>query len=77
MAPKKKDLSRCECGSDQFLVDVTDTLAVTLTSEGQVWEISKRYDGDYHNLNCARCGRPAPRQPETLASMGSKQKEAT
>ena len=37
----------------------------------------KRYDGDYHNLNCEDCGRPAPRQPETLASMASKQKEAT
>ena len=64
-APKTKDLSKCPaCGSDKFLVDTTDTLEVTLTAEGRIWEFGKRYDGDWTNLNCAKCGRPADRQPD-------------
>jgi len=65
MAPEKKDLSKCPaCGSDTFLVDTTDTVEVTLTAEGGIWEIKKRHDGDWTNLNCAQCHRPADRQPD-------------
>lgn len=59
-----KDLSKCRCGHDEFLVDVTDTLLVTLAKDGGIWEYKKRYDGEFTNLNCEKCGRPADRQPD-------------
>lgn len=57
--PKDQQLLRCECGSEEFLADTTDTHKVHLWADGMIAEWGKCYPGDVHNINCADCGLPA------------------